>query len=720
MRKLPLLLCSAALASIAYSGTAEAQHEVQAYLSQEGLDFVAQETPGYLPSVLQPPTFAKEFGCMDYEQRNTTINMSIDDLRITMPTNGRIRIDLEFSGTADGELYVDDIYACFGEVTCQDTLDIRTGSASFDYELGVADGKAVVTPFSSEFHLASEDVVFDLTDCGMTGDALSYGVEFMEDWILDYLEGKMGELADAYMAPLIEDMLDGFRTTGSLALASYSAELSDLKMEDNGVFMRISADISDNFAPAACMAEYDQGAPLDLEGPQPGLVNADASHAGLAMNLGLVNKGLYTFWRRGLLCLTDDHIRALGVEVDLAMVGTLLPGFPAGTEFSFDMKMTNYPKLVPSTSINSQITLEMEGLILNLHGDRPDGTRNTLHVEVDLNATATLGINPASNAIYAIVDGAEVTRMVLEDERTATGDGFDVARIIQMLHNHILPGLLEEIGPLPLTGPAFSFEGYAVILRELQTNEAFLKAGIDLFKIPENDTNAPTTQIVEYPMGPVNPHDAVVRVTGSDSEIPSELLQYQISVDGEAQELSFMRSFHVGEMGKTANYQVQVAAVDLSGNVDATPETLEIRVDGIVPHIAVAGARTRRADQGPVSIQWTLSDDLTAPEQMSVRVEVYVLDDPADALSTRLIDTQELGAGATSTTVELEQDGGVYRVEIHAQDEAGNDSQASLLLSIKSTGGCSVGGRTGAGNLSLLLLALGMLALRRRIRVVRG
>jgi len=716
MSKLPLIFATIGLASAAYAGTAHAQHEVQAYVSQEGLDFIASEAPNYLPSVLQPPTFAKPFGCMDFEQRNTTIQFAVDSLRISMPSDGRIRVDIDFSGSANGELYVDDLYACLGELTCQDSLDIRTGSASFDYELAVRNGRAVVMPRDSSISLLPEDVDFNLTGCGMTGEALSAGIGFTEDWILGYLDGKIGDIADGYVAPLLENMLDGFRTTGSLSLASYSADLSDLEMKNDGVFLRMAADVSDNFAADACIAEYDDGGPVDFDGPQPELTAPGASHASLAVNLGLVNKGLYTLWRRGLMCLSDEHVRAMGVDLDLNMIGSMLPGFPAGTKFSFDMKMTDYPKVIPSASANSQVTLQMQGLIIDLHGDRPDGTRNTLHAEIDMKATATVGIDPASNSIFATLDNAEVTRMEVGDERDATGAGFDVSRILLMLHNHILPGLLEEMGPLPLTGPAFSFEGYAVILRELQTSDAFMTAGIDLFKVPENDSNAPDTQIVEYPTGPVNPHSAEIRVQGSDAEIPSELLQYELTVDGLAQVPSFMHTFKIGEMGVTSTYQVQVAAIDLSGNKDASPDTVELTVDGIVPEVSVAGARTREADQGPVAINWTLSDDLTAAEQMPVRVEVYVLDDPADTLSARLIDTQELANGATSTVVELEQVGGVYRVEVHAKDEAGNDSKASLLLTIPSTGGCSVGGPAGTGNLSLLLIALGALFLRRRRR----
>ena len=136
--------------------------------------------------------------------------------------------------------------------------------------------------------------------------------------------------------------------------------------------------------------------------------------------------------------LTDQHVAALGVHLDLTTVGVMLPGFPAGTDFSFELTTTDYPRVRPSTasdSLGSEVTLEISGLIIDLHGDRPDGTRNTLHVEIDLNARAAIGIDPASNSIMAQIMGAEITKMVMEDERKATGDGFDVARMTQMVQD---------------------------------------------------------------------------------------------------------------------------------------------------------------------------------------------------------------------------------------------------------------------------------------------
>jgi MYXO-CTERM domain-containing protein len=696
------------------SSTAFAQHDVQTFVSQKGLDFIAKEAPNYVPKVLQPPTFSKSLACVDFQQRNTTIALSVDDLQITMPSDGRVRIQIDFSGGASGELYADDIYACFGEVTCQDSLNLHTARAVLEYDLMVVDGKTRAIARNTDLSINPSDFQFQLSDCGFTGQALTSAVDFTEEWLLTYVEAMVADLAEENLGPMIEDMLDGFTFEGSLSLASYKATLKDLELTNGGLSMGIDADILDRFAPAPCVERFDQGGPSDLAGVAPDLVGPNAFDANMTFNLGLINKGFYTFWRRGLLCLTDQHIRALGVDLDLNMVGTLLPGFPPGTRFSFEITMEDYPRMRPHDSSDSQVSFHLGGVNIDLHGDRPDGTRNTLHVEVDMAATARIGINPSSNAIFAELDDAVIERMVMEDERKATGDGFDVARITQMVHDHILPKLLREMGPVPLTGPTFAFGQYAVLLREMSTNDAYMKAGIDLFKIPDDDTGAPDTQIVDYPTGITNPHDALIHVNGSDAEIPAELLQYQVSINGEKQDPNFVRAYKVGEAGQTDTYQFSVAAVDLNGNIDPTPVEVEVTVDGISPQVIISGPRTRKAEEGPAEIHWSMSDDLTAGEALPVRVEIYEVEDPTDALSTRLLRTMELAPGATSAIVELDQPGGLYRVEVHASDEAGNDSMSSMLLTVASTGGCSVGGKGAAGNAGLLLLALGLFVAGRR------
>ncbi len=704
----PFLLTGLSLAALATTTPAHAQHDIRLFLGESGIEFIEEQAPAALPSVFEVPTIAKSFTCMDFVQSNTTVNMSIDNVDIEFPTQDRITLALDFAIAANGELFADDLYACFGSATCNDTMDLDKGTAFLDFDVTIVGGKPHVVAREVDFNVDPDDFDFVLDECGFTGTALTSAISFTEGWILDYLEGKIGTMAEDNFAPMLEQMLTGLSMDSNYMRAS----VEDLYFPNDGVSMTVDVGVAMPLAAAECMAEFDKGGPSRERGAAvPNIQTGDISDVNMALNFGLLNEAMYTVWRKGLLCFTDAHIAALGVEVDLSMAGTLLPGFPAGTEFSLEVMFTDYPRVRGEGTESASLVLELGGLDIKLHGDRPDGTRNTLHAELSVTTVATLGVNPANNAIYAQLEGATITHMQLKDERDATDDGFDVARIQQMVHQAILPKLLHEMGPIPLTGPVFAVSDYAVLLRSIATNQAYASAGVDLFKIPANDVGAPDTSISAPATG--NAHDAIVRVSGNDAEIPSELLQYQVSVNGEARALSFVRDIKIGEAGYTKSYEVSVAAVDLAGNVDPSPATATIMVDGIVPFVVVDGSRTRSADEGPVEISWTMNDDTTVAEKLSVRVEVYSLPDPADVLSAKIIDTQELAPGTTTTIVNLENAGGVYRIEVHAMDEAGNDSRSSLLLSSASTGGCSAGGPSSPFGTLLMVLALGWLWRRR-------
>ncbi len=716
MLKSIALSSAVALVCLAAPQSASAQHDIRAFLSSDGLDFLATEAPSFVPSVIEPLPFTSDVGCITFEQSDTVLNFNITSLDISLPRNGIIRVDMSYTGSVTGELYADDIFLCAGELTCQDDLQIRAGTAVIEYEVSILDGAARVTPSEISFSLAPEDVDLVFSECGASGDSLNSMIDFAKDWILIAVEATLADIASENLGPMLEEMLDGFSFDGTVGIASYRAELQDLDADPSGINFRIDGDMIDDFAAAPCVRDYDvNGGPEDLVGVTPLINGPNAQHLGLAINMGMINKAFYTVWRRGLLCLSDAHLQAIGLELDLNTISALLPGFPAGTTMGFDLNLSEYPLLRPEESTGSTLTLDLNGILLDLHGDRPDGTRNTLHVEIDMEATATLAIDPGTNAIIAKLDGAKITRMALRDEREATGAGFDVARILILVEDHILPDILDELGTIPLTGPTFTFSNYAILLRNLLTNNAFISMGLDLFRIPDNDSGVPETEITESPDAITNPGEAIVKVLGTDAEIPSELLQYQVTIDGVAQELSFVRVFSVGEAGVSAKYHVTVAAVDLSGNIDPTPAEVDVDVDGIAPIVAVVGKRTLPANEGPVELRWVMSDDQSSSDAMQVRVEVYDVVDPSDSLSAVRIDTQDLAAGATSTTVEVTGSSRVYRIEIHAVDEAGNDSVASMLLTNPDPGGCGcTSGGSSEGSLGFWLLALGFLALRRK------
>jgi hypothetical protein len=707
-------LATAAVLSLA-AGGAHADHQLRGYVSQSGLDFISAQVPDLVPKDLYPGPMSKDFACMTATQRNTHIALEVLDFAITIPEEGSLRLYLNVSADGDGELEVDDAYACFGSMTCQDQLMVHDARATIDFDIMIDGGKPTAVFKGVDLELSEDDLDLNFSDCP-ADDIANWGIDFAKEYLTDMLLEKIEGMAKDTLGPKLEEMLGGVGAfEGQIQATQFSAALTDLFVKQGGIDIGVDVGLTSMFEPAECVRDFDEGAPQDLAGDLPDLSQV-ASHLGLALNFGLVNSALYQVWRQGLTCINGNTLAALGIHIPTEHITQLLPGFPPGTTLDMEMRLTRPPRLAGAGGNDDVDTLDMqamiEGVEVKLIGHLPDGSDKTIQVGMDARVAMALGIDPGNNAMVATPVGMEITRMDV-DQVYAAETGLDAARLLQVVHEQMLPKLLAKFGAMPVTGPVFSKGEYAVILRGIGNNEAFLSLNADLFHIPADDIGQPETSIIEYPTGPVSVANSMVRVSAVDGMIPTELLRYNVSVNGEARPLTYIRRFPVGVAGESGTYQVQVAAVDLSGNTDDSPASVEVTVDGIAPVLYLEGERMREMDGGSTELTWTMTDDMTDSVLLGARVELYEVKDETDLLSRELVKTIELGPGATAATVDIE-DGAMYQAEVHVTDAVGNESIATVLLDSKNGCGCRATGGSSAA--SSLLLCLGVLLLLRRRR----
>lgn len=708
---------AAALAAVAAMAPGSAgAHQLHGYVSQAGLDFISAEVPAVVPKDIYPGPLSKDFTCMTATQRNTHIALEVHDFAITIPQEGRLRIYLDVSADGEGELFVDDPYACFGEMTCQDQIVLHDARATIDFDIMLEGGKPTAVFQKVDLELSEDDIDINFSGCA-ADDVANWMIDFAKKYVTDMLLAKAEEMAKDALGPKVEEMLAGVGAfSGQIQATDFSATLEDLFVRQEGVDIGVEVGLSSMFEPAECVRDLDAEPPADVAGQAPDLAQV-ASHLGLALNFGLVNSALYQVWRQGLTCVDGGTLEALGVHIPTDHITQLLPGFPPGTTLDMEMRLTRPPRLTATGGGDDVDTLDMvavvEGVELTLVGHLPDGSDKTLEVGMDARATMALGIDPATNAMLATPVGMEVTRMDI-DQVYAAETGLDSARLLQVVHQQMLPKLLGKLGAMPVTGPVFAKGDYAVILRGIGNNEAFLSLNADLFHIPADDVGAPETSIIEYPSGTVSVEGSQVRVSGVDGMIPTELLRYEVKVDGEVRPLTYIRKFPVGVAGESGTYEVEVRAVDLAGNTDDTPATVQVTVDGIAPVVYLEGERFREMDGGSTELRWTMSDDLTEAAQLGARIEVYEVKDETDLLSREHVETIEVPPGVTTATVEI-ADGAMYQAEVVVTDAVGNESIATVLLDSKNGCGCAAGG--GSTGLTTLLAGLGLLlAVRRRRR----
>ena len=713
---------SFAVALVAAATPASAQYDVRGYVSSSGLDFIAAQVPSLVPSGLDAPDLSRDLACITATQRGTHVDLEVEDFSLTIPEPGRLRLFIEVSAQGDGEVFIDGAIACLGSLTCQDHIAVNGARATIDFDVSLADGRPSIVFRSVDLELSEDDIDLQFSGCAV-GDIATSVVGFAKQFVIDFLLSKAEEIAIAQLGPLVETTLSSFGTSfsggfsGPFGTYAIDASLDDLTVRTGGIELGASLGLSSPGEASECVADFDDGAPSAHEGDAPDLAAVDA-HLGLAVNLGLAENALYQVWRQGLTCITGDTLEALGIELPIDQITALMPGFPPGSTLAVEARLTHPPRVSGAGDGEDGVTLDLavDGVEVVLRGQLPDGSERVIEVGVDLEATASVGVDRESNALVATPEQVTLKRLEM-DQVSVAEFGFDVARMTEVIRDHMMPKLLGELGTLPLTGPVFQAGPlpFAVILRGMDNNDAFLSVHADLFRIPDGDVGAPETSIIDYPSGVVSPTDAVVRVSGVDGLIPTELLQYQVSVDGQASPASYIKRFSVGEVGKSGTYDVQVAAVDLGGNTDASPASVQIEVDGIGPEVLVDGDRVRKLAGGASDLSWTMNDDRTSPADLSPRIELYKVTDPADLLAVEHVRTIELVRGATTGTVEIE-DGALYRAELHVADNVGNETTSAILLdaSHEDGGGCSAAGSTGGAAASLPLLLLALLVPRRR------
>lgn len=699
-----------ALATLLCASSAQA-HEIDAYLTPGGINFVEAQLPSYVPSSLTPPAFQKTLTTcpggaeITALQHSTEVDLAVHDLDLSVPRGGILRVEIVFDVGATGALDIDNAYACFGVATCYDTLSIAGARAVAEFEPVIGgDGLPRVDLVGFELMVDADDVEFQLSDCGISG-IVNLVVGFAKGWLVDYLTGAVEGMAREQIGPMLRETIAGMADfEGTVGIADVDARMTAIELTGEGLKASADVDLSTIFPAGECVAEVDPGEPPSHAGTPTDLRGAGA-HAGVSINLGLLDDGIYHVWRDGLLCVTDDHAAAVGLDLPLDLLTALL-GLPAASEPSLALRLDAPPRVVAADGPGAAVSLVLDDIVADLEATDADGNPVGLHVETDLAIAAAVVIDPASNGLALRLDDAVIDRL----EISGSWD-FDAGRVHQMVADFLIPELKEQLGNVPLTGAVLNVADYYLIPQGLGTEPGFVYAAVDFFRAPANDSRAPETTITEAPTAVVSPAHAIVRVAGADAEVPPELLRYRFRVDGQAREPSYLRELRLGRAGITATYEVTVTALDLAGNEDPSPARATVTVDGVAPHVAVTGERIGRTDTPTATIAWLAEDDLTEAGALVTRVEVLELSDPEDSLSGELVIERSVPAGSSEISLDLPGDG-MYRIEVQVSDQAGNVGRSTAILTVETPGGCS--SSRPDPSLALVLIFGLALALRRR------
>src|SRR5262249_41499157 len=150
----------------------------------------------------------------------------------------------------------------------------------------------------------------------------------------------------------------------------------------------------------------------------------------------------------------------------------LVPGFPTGTVWSLEANVAQPPKVEGEPANEAKLAIHVEQLGADIIATLPDHTSKTLHLDLGATLTASVVIDPASNALALQIDGATIDSMNVVDGIGLEASGVDIEKLKPMIEQTVLPAVLAGVGQIPITGPIFGAQGIYVILKELKTTSA--------------------------------------------------------------------------------------------------------------------------------------------------------------------------------------------------------------------------------------------------------
>lgn len=609
--------------------------------------------------------------------------------------NDMLVVDANIDFNVGANLSAVNFYACFGSIQCDASftttgLDIVANLALMTGE----DGRVTLANSNVDVHLDMTDFELDVEGCAL-GNLVELVTDFMGNWVLDKLEdrleAKLGGLMSERVAGLDFILPEQIDRNGFLLEPS----LNQLQLDDTqGI--QILGDVS-VVGPAG---------PVQFEAID---ANAEALPASftdggiaIAASDSLVSKSLAEAYHAGLF---DAALSEAIPTIELSQEGLSQKlGLPPGTTVDVRLLLGTAPTVAFGRG-DSGARVALPDVRIDITTNSPNNAEGTMSVLADI----------ALDARFVVTDGALAIRvedLLLEELQIAVGTSIiepDPVRIQRFIRDVGVPMLSARLSNLPIAPVLQPMDGAFVWVRGLETEGGWLRMGVDLVLPDLNDNVAPETSLPEIQI--VAAGLAAVPVAGTDNTTPGPLLRYMAWLDGEplTEEPTFLESVRFS--AADGEHVLEVAALDLNGNIDDTPSRLDLIVDGTAPELVVEsfpGAVV--ADV--VTASWRSIDDRgTAKTRWEIRIA------GSDSVK-EIVASGEGGANGTLEVQDLSASE-LYVLHLIAEDEAGNTTSREFGFAMEQGGGCSVAGTgNGAWFLGLILLAMVVSRRRRKLAIV--
>ena len=585
------------------------------------------------------------------------------------------------------------------------TLNATANNVGFAASVSVTRNQSGERPLSVTLSdvsvvLEKSNVFIDIDDCFDAG-VLQTVIAVAEGFIL----GKVRDAAADYMSTTLPTELERMLGTAIAFEVESGIELRG-EIGDITVGARKGLAIR-----GTGNANATGAAPVSFEEPtaSPNLSEAAAtSDMAFAANDKLANQLLQSAFASGLL---NSGLEEAQATADLSAAGIAQRlGLPDGTTAHLSFSIGAAPSLRFGRGDVNSMSLAVPDLKARVLVQAQGASDQEIIIQTSANVALRSGLAPGATALALDVERIQITKLEIStDDVSLSIDPARIETLVDELGSPLLSAALSRVPISPALNlsaqPSLSKKIYFV-LDAVTAADGWLQGGFDLHVPSADDATAPTVSLVD-PKDLIAAGSARFDLRATDNETPSALLRYRVWLDGAevTEEPRGMAALTVSL--EAGNHTLEVVALDLQGNQTPTAVTHSFVVDGAPPTLEVLEAPAL-VSSGVVKASWRATDDR---DGVTTRWSVLALNEAGEL-------TEEVASGEAGATGQLEltdlDSNRLYSVRIEAVDEAGNETSERYGISVGSSGGCSVSSSHGSSTALLVLLAIGLLSIRRR------
>ncbi len=698
-----LSLCAAPSAALAVCPPDLVSEAVQARLSQTAIDVLRDPLAQSLPETYDMPVMSATlveggigFDPTTITMRNGVANVVLKSLDITL-AQGELVIDLtaDITGTAD----VDLVITALPNATCVASVD--ADAATVHARIAPRSNACVLEfPFNELTPIVDPEAVdLQVGGCSLYGDVATLAYDYMRETIVEYaleqIVTYVEEAVPAWLQTFSSQMFqDGFVAAGM----RWRVMPEDVGVSPAALGLTFAGGVSAEVGRHACLPP---GAKMPAvpasEGIDPPL--DPAAMVSVAASRPFVARATQAAWLAGWLCFDS---REYGVDVS-AFTAEIIPGI----DLSFAVAALSPPTVAFEPGPAGIVDISVDVLAASIYAGEGDDTALIASTTAAAMVQATVSLDPGTQAVMLEPRGMEMSEAVIDlagsNELLITEE-----RLQGFIENVVLPSFVGSVNAIPVTTGMLVGAPAAMALDELYLTPNHLIADLELWPVDADDDQPPFT-IIHNPPALLPAEGGQLDAASLDDVTPARFLRHLVTIDGVAEEAPRAGSVILLEDLVGGVHEIEVAAVDLTGNVDPSPVSLFVTIDDVPPMLHLSQQPLGVTEDGEVLVDILPVDDRTPSGSIALRYVASVIS--RRDLPDRVLREGPLAAGEPLVLTDL-PDGEVVRIEIFGRDLAGNEgsAQTAVAVVLAPAFGCAAA----PGLWPLALLALARLLVRRR------